>query len=46
MPRKRGFDGYVAHPDNNATYALVLLDFQNKHAIRLATLDAFEPGAH
>jgi hypothetical protein len=46
MPRKRGFDGYVAHADNNATYALVLLDFQNKLAIRLATLDAFVPGAH
>jgi hypothetical protein len=46
LPRKRGFDGYVAHPGDDATYALVLLDIQNNQAIRLATLDAFAPSVH
>lgn len=41
LPRKRGFDAYVADFDPKATYSLVLLDVARDRATRLATLPPF-----
>jgi hypothetical protein len=43
LPQKRGFDGYIKHPDATKTYVVVSLDLPHDRAIALASLPLPSP---